>query len=250
MISIFVISIRGSLVTCALLTLLALSIGAFMIVGDSAELIKIEEATSVLATGIAGKVIIIDPGHGGRDPGVTVSGVQEKDIVLSISHYLRKLLIQSGAIVIMTRIEDRDLSASDPTAGLRLFKESDLKNRAAIANSAGGDAFISIHANGVHSPRWYGAQMFYNPEKGEGDLGLAEAIQARFTALTNTYRLPNCRERLYLLQNVEIPSVIVEVGFLSNPSERLLLMDSAYQRKVAWAVFWGLVDWFSLIHER
>jgi len=223
-----------------------LSILIFSVVARSAELpILPGTTTTASATSIVGKVIVIDPGHGGEDPGfLATDTVREKDIVLAIGLQLRRLLEEAGAIVVMTRESDEDL-ASEEEDRLGARKASDLRRRAEVSNRVGADAFISIHANAINSPRWYGAQTFYDPRKGERDALLAAAVQQVFVEMTDTTRRPLRRQNIYLMEAVEAPAVTVEVGFLSNPRERELLSTGQYQRRVAWAMLKSLLEWFA-----
>ena len=110
---------------------------------------------------LMGKVIYIDPGHGGLDPGSIYQNIYEKDINLEICAVLKTELEQQGAIVYMTRYGDYDLSYIN--TGAR--KRSDLNNRAKIINESNADMYISIHLNSVSSKTWHGAQVFYDDVK-------------------------------------------------------------------------------------
>ncbi|MCL5058819.1 MAG: N-acetylmuramoyl-L-alanine amidase [Actinobacteria bacterium] len=194
-----------------------------------------------LSTALAGKVIVIDPGHGGKDPGSKgTSGTQEKDITLEISKKLAAMLGQAGALVLLTR--DCDMWLADPDAPHK--KRSDLTRRVEIANSNNADAFISIHVNSfVYDRGQRGAQTFSQPGSEEGKL-LSRYVQDEMSRiLGNTKRKP--KEIDYFIRRSKAPAVIVEVGFLSNPAEEKLLLDPAYQSKVAFAIYGGLVKYFA-----
>ncbi len=110
---------------------------------------------------LSGKVIYLDPGHGGRDGGADSRAgdrkVQEKEIALLVSHKLRDYLQEQGALVLMTRETDTDLA--DPgISGLSRRKTDDLRKRLKIINESEADLFLSIHLNAIPSPRWSGAQ--------------------------------------------------------------------------------------------
>ncbi len=186
---------------------------------------------------LSGITVVIDPGHGGYDPGVVRENVEEKDIVLGISFVLRDYLQAGGAKVVLTRESDRDLLVL-PTAGPK--KKQDMKHRLFIINSASPDLLVSIHTNAISGSRWRGAQVFYSNDCEKGKL-LAEAIQAELVSvLKNTDR--QAKPGNYLILNeANVPAVLVESGFLSNPAERMLLTDERYQSQLAWAVYLGIL---------
>ena len=182
---------------------------------------------------LSGKTIVLDPGHGGYDPGVYRNQVEEKIIVLGISVALRDYLQSSGVQVVMTRETDRDLLVV-PTAGPK--KKQDMKNRLNIIKNAQPDLVISIHANAISASRWRGAQVFYR-EDHEHSKKLALLVQQELArVLANTDRQATTGDYL-ILNESEVPAVLVETGFISNPEEARLLGDSQYQSKVAWAIY-------------
>lgn len=190
---------------------------------------------------LSGKVIAIDAGHGGPDGGaVSRGGLIEKDINLAVSLYLRDYLQQAGAVVVMTREGDYDLA--DPnTKGYSKRKTEDLKQRARLIEDKKADLFISIHMNSMPSNRWSGAQVFYYPKQEENER-LARFVQEEIrNTLANTDRTAKTVNTLYLLQTLKMPSILIEVGFLSNPQESALLGDDVYQRKVATSIYRGIL---------
>lgn len=194
---------------------------------------------------LTGKVIVIDPGHGGIDGGASSKeGILEKDISLSISLLLRDYLQQSGALVLMSRETDTDL-ADTSTKGVRNRKVQDLKKRAQLINETDSDLFISLHLNAIPSPRWSGAQTFYNrtDEKNER---LARFIQDEIrNNLENTNRLAKPIGNVYLLKQAKKTGALVEVGFLSNPEEANLLTKNTYQQKVAASIYQGILRYYT-----
>src|SRR3954463_11341678 len=110
---------------------------------------------------LSGRVILVDPGHGGPDGGAGDSNALEKDIALEVSLKLREYLQEQGALVIMTREEDIDLADKD-TRGYSRRKVEDLKKRLKMINDPNNDFFVSIHLNAIPSSRWSGAQTFYS----------------------------------------------------------------------------------------
>jgi len=191
---------------------------------------------------LSGKTIAIDAGHGGVDGGArSRDGVIEKDINLAIALYVRDYLQQAGALVIMTREDDRDL-ADEGTRGYSRRKTEDLLKRAEYIKRQRPDAFVSIHMNSIPSPRWSGAQTFYYPNH-EDNGKLAALIQAEIKrTLENTNRSAATVNTVYLLKAIEgLPAALVEVGFLSHPEESRRLADAGYQRAVAAAIYQGIL---------
>lgn len=190
---------------------------------------------------LSGKIIVIDPGHGGPDGGaVGKDGTNEKDIALNVSKYLRDYLQQAGAFVYMTREEDTDL-ASEGTRGLSARKSEDIRKRLDIIHEQHADFFVSIHLNAIPSPRWSGAQTFYYPKFDESR-HLANFIQEEIIHhLENTTRTPLAINGIYLLKHAEIPGALVEIGFLSNEQERELLKQETYQKQMAAAIYYGMM---------
>ncbi|WP_427340491.1 N-acetylmuramoyl-L-alanine amidase CwlD [Caloranaerobacter sp. DY30410] len=201
--------------------------------------------TTSLYLPINDKVIIIDPGHGGVDPGaVGKLGKKEDDINLEIALRLRRLIEQTGGIAILTREEDKGLY-TEKSKTYRQKKNEDLRNRRIFVNESEGDIFISIHLNSFPQSKYYGAQTFY--KKGcEDSKKLAEILQEELRNVLdkNNRRVPQDRDNIYLLREVNIPSVLIECGFISNPNEERLLIDSKYQEKIAWAIYIGIMRYF------
>lgn len=192
---------------------------------------------------LAGKVIAIDAGHGGEDGGSeSREGVVEDDINLAVSLYLRDYLQQAGALVIMTREEDTDLADE----GVRNRKRQDLFRRVEFIREKKAELLISIHMNSFPSSRWSGAQTFYYSKQHDDNKTLATLIQDEITLnLENTNRKAKSINTLFLLKSIEIPTALVEVGFLSNPREARLLADENYQKKVAAAIYRGILRYTS-----
>lgn len=184
---------------------------------------------------LIGKVIYIDPGHGGIDPGATYKDIYEKDINLSIALKLKKELENNGAIVYLTRYDDIDLSISTNN-----HKKSDLNNRVRAINNSNADLFISIHLNS-YGTSWHGVQIFYDDNNSTNEI-LASIMDKNIKNLNGnrTYKKKN---NLYLLKNIKIPGILVEVGFLSNENERYLLTNSKYQEKVSKSLCNGIKEY-------
>lgn len=191
---------------------------------------------------LAGHTVIIDAGHGGADGGaVSKSGIVEKDLNLALVLQLRDYLQQAGAVAIVTREGDYDLADQD-TKSYSRRKTEDLIKRADVVNNSKASVFISIHMNSIPSPKWSGAQTFYYPSL-EENKHLSYFIQEEIKRnLRNTKREPAPKKDNYLLKSVQnIPTALVEVGFLSHPAEAELLAQTEYQQKVAAAIYQGIL---------
>lgn len=193
---------------------------------------------------LSGRIIYIDPGHGGPDGGAEHGEAVEKDIALSIAVKLRDYLQQQGALVLMTREDDTDLADHD-TKGLSRRKTEDLRRRVSLINESEAELFISIHLNSIPSSRWHGAQTFYSTRYIENKV-IAEFIQEELRDnLENTTRVAKPIDHVYLIKTAKKPGALVEVGFLSNPGERDLLTQEDYQEKIAASIYEGIMRYFT-----
>ncbi|MCO7176771.1 N-acetylmuramoyl-L-alanine amidase CwlD [Sporolactobacillus kofuensis] len=191
---------------------------------------------------LAGRVIVIDAGHGGPDGGAVGGDTEEKDINLKIAKDLRNYLQESGALVVMTRETDADLSDENYRGR---HKRQDLIRRAELINKTHPDAFVSVHMNAIPMPSLHGAQTFYHPKFDE-NRKLALFIQDSLKRnLGNTTRFAKPISHVYLLKKAEAPSALVEVGFLSNAQERALLEQSTYQKQAAASISQGIMRYFT-----
>jgi N-acetylmuramoyl-L-alanine amidase len=199
-----------------------------------------------MSNAITSRVVVLDPGHGGIDPGaVSASGLREKDLTLQIAQKVETLLVTSGAVVINLRRDDADLAGDDQTLSASERKRLDLRARVETANAYEADCYISIHLNADPSPRWSGAQTFYRHGSESGRV-LAESIQQAFKqVLGNTKREAAGAAGYYVLEATDMPAVIVEAGFISNPEEADKLADEAYQIKIAEGVWQGVADYLA-----
>ncbi|MFC4765915.1 N-acetylmuramoyl-L-alanine amidase CwlD [Effusibacillus consociatus] len=192
---------------------------------------------------LSGYTIVLDPGHGGPDGGaVGVDGTVEKTVTLPVSKYLRDYLQQAGAYVIMTREDDRDL-ANPETKGYSRRKAQDLKARLLLVKEHKADLFFSIHLNS-NPGGGRGAQVFYDSELEESER-LAKAIQGQFQKQLDSKRDVEPQEDLYLLRNSHVPAVLAEVGFLSNSQELALLKQKSYQKKIAYSIYEGILEYIA-----
>lgn len=242
-----------SLVACTLAFLLGFSSVLLIFSGGSASASGEASATvgSVSESSYNGITVIIDAGHGGEDGGTQSSdGTLEKDINLQISLRLEKLLNMMGYNTVMIRSEDKLIYSGNPDT-VRGRKVSDLNNRLEIADSFPDAIFISIHQNYFTQSKYSGAQVFYSPNN-ENSKRLAESIQESIVSLIqpdNKRKIKKSGSDIFLLDRIGIPAVMVECGFMSNPSEALLLKDDQYQKKTALAIADGINKYCLYLQE-
>ena len=180
--------------------------------------------------------VVVDAGHGGPDGGKTgVNGKLEKELNLIIAEKVKKLLEEEGIAVIMTREEDGWLAET---------RIGDLKERVRIMNESKADLAVSIHQNSYHEESVFGAQVFYYTTSGEGKAA-AEILQNELLEIDpENKKREKANNTYYILKKTEVPTVIVECGFLSNHKEAEKLSDEAYQGKIAEAVVKGIKSFF------
>ncbi len=188
-------------------------------------------------------VVVIDPGHGGRDPGkVAVNNALEKDINLEIAMRLKTLLEQNDIKVVMTREEDIGLYEETDSNK----KGADLRKRVEIIHSSQADFSISIHQNSFAQEAVKGAQVFYHSRSTEGKR-LAEILQKQLkdSIKDDNHRKAKSNTNYYMLKHTECPLVIVECGYLSNYQEADLLIEEEYQNEMAWAIHLGIMQYIN-----
>lgn len=203
------------------------------------------ETIQAMSLPVTGKVVVIDAGHGGEDSGASSeNGTTEAQINLSIALKVQSLLEQSGCTVILTRSDENAIYDLDSKT-LRQKKVSDIKNRVKIGNESSADIFVSIHLNKILQSQYYGWQTFYK-EKNEQSKNLATCIQSSLNKAIQkeNKRVPLKIDNIYIVENVTVPTSIVECGFLSNPEEEKQLLNDEYQRRLAWGIYTGIIDYF------
>ena len=221
--------------------------------------------------GLTAKTIVIDPGHGGKDPGALGRGtLKEKYIVLSISEKLREVLTRKGYTVLMTRDTNRFIP---------------LKERTAFATQHKADLFLSIHANGSENSKAEGIETYYlsvaNTDKAAADIAarenadsgysiqeleallkgiiqesksedskrLARHIQQALVQATGAVDRGVKHARFVVLIGTNVPAILIETGFVSNPAEGRKLTTSAYQHKIATAIAQGIETFLGKTEE-
>lgn len=181
------------------------------------------------------QLVVIDPGHGGPDVGATRNGVYEKDITLAMSKQLGRILQQMGYAVIYTRTEDIDL---------------DLEPRVQIAENARASAFVSVHVNSLdaNASQVSGVETYHAPGASLGK-SLAEFVHDQILAGTGANDRGVRSARFYVIRNTSMPAILVETGYITNPSEASKLVNGAYQERMAEAIAKG-VDQFLKSYRR
>ncbi|RDU37584.1 N-acetylmuramoyl-L-alanine amidase [Neobacillus piezotolerans] len=195
---------------------------------------KTEVSIKVMETGLLGKKILLDPGHGGKDSGaVGPTGLREKDVVLSTGLLLKRELESYGAIVYMTRSTD-------------VFLE--LSQRTAIANASDYDAFISLHANANTSRTPRGTETYYNTTvnfNGVKSAAMASDIQRNLVSSIGTPSRGIKEQAFYVNRINELPSILVELAFISNRTEESLMRSDTFKKNSAIGIRKGLEQYFS-----
>lgn len=187
-------------------------------------------------------IVVVDAGHGNPDGGaVSKSGVVEANLNLQIACLLRDALEDLGYTVIMTRSDENNIADPDQQTSLRSMKVSDIRNRIQIANTSQADMLISIHMNNFESNRYYGWQTFYQKQSEDSRIlavHIQEGISHQIDRENSRVALPI--EQIKLLEESQIPSVIVECGFLSNEEDLRLLMTEEYQMQIVNGIIEGM----------
>lgn len=191
-----------------------------------------------------GKTIVIDPGHGGTDPGAMYKGILEKDINLDVALRVAVLLKQKGAKVTLTRTSDVDFYQPGIRGTRQELKRSELDQRVRLAKDLNADIFLSIHANKDRHPSCYGMETYYHPLSESGRIA-AETIQEELRKLQPRNRRVAKAGDYYLLRNTSMPALIVEIGFMSHREERELLQKAEYKQKIAEAIVMGLQKYYA-----
>ncbi len=186
---------------------------------------------------LRGKVIVVDPGHGGSNPGAVSSGSRESDNNLAVSLKLRDRLRQAGAKVVMTRESDRTVAQAGSSLG------QELQARVDIAEQNNADMFVSIHSNSNPDPSIAGAMTFFPSGKSSK---LALEVQSGIIRETASVDKGTQPATFYVLRNTTMPSILVEMGFVTNAAEAAKLQNDAYRNRIAQGVFTGIVKYFQV----
>ena len=187
---------------------------------------------------LLGKVIYIDPGHGGVDSGAISSTFLEKDMNLLLSKKLESALISKGAIVYLTRDGDYDLANSALNR-----KRNDLYNRVKLINNSNADMYVSIHLNSSTSSKWSGIQLFYSNVLKENKV-IAEVITNTMKENMKNIRDVKKENGYYMYSKIKVPGILVEAGFVSNPNDNYKIRQEKYQDILVNNIALGIENYF------
>jgi len=183
--------------------------------------VPVKQVNSVLSS--KGKVVI-DAGHGGSEPGAQRENIFEKDITLAVAKKVKNYLNQAGINVVMTRSDDSTVS---------------LKQRTVITNDENPEAFVSIHVNSCNAPTAAGLEThWYTPQSKK----LAQVVQKSLISSINSPDRGIMNSMFYVIHHTEVPAVLVEIGFISNDSERNQLLTPERQESTARAIAEGIIE--------
>lgn len=205
--------------------------GGFFLAGNPARGSGGTGAPPLAGELLAGRTIIIDPGHGGYDPGALGKSYREDKINLAMALALKQWFVQAGAHVLMTWSKPSDIPS---------HRKYRVQERMQWINHSAGDVLIDIHCNSGH-PSYRGPQTFY--WDGAASYHLAHDVQEELQYFTHTVRQVT-RIDQYVLRHARMPAINVEVGFITNPQEEAKLANPAYQKELTWYIFLGTERWF------
>lgn len=189
---------------------------------------------------LLGKVIYLDAGHGGRDPGAIYQQIMEKDINLIIVKKLALELEKMGAVVLLTRDGDYDLALD----GAVKRKQSDLLKRVSLINNSNCDLFLSIHMNAYSSSKWNGLQIFYDDINKKNKI-LAEVINDTLKENLKDIRNIKNENGYFMYHKIKVPGILIEVGFITNAEDRYKLRDNNYQNLLVKNIAKGVFNYFN-----
>lgn len=187
-----------------------------------------------------GRKVMIDPGHGGRDPGaIGLGGTREKDVVLDVSLEMARQLREWGAEVRLTREEDRQVAGPDAP------KREDLQARVDLANNWPAEIFISMHANANENREVKGTEAYVSRNSSEASRKLAGALHKR---MVDDVGLPDrrvLRSDFFVIKNTTMPGMLMEIAYISNRDEEAKLADADFRKRSATAMAEGVKDYFT-----
>ena len=228
-----------------------LLVSMLLVVKESAAYVNVLTQKEIVQTQ---KTIVIDPGHGGNDPGkVGINQALEKDVNLEIALKLKKYLEQQDIHVVMTRQEDKGLyEETDKEGRVKMGKldtnkkVKDMKQRLSIMEQSKPALVVSVHQNSYPEESISGVQVFYYRDSLEGKKA-AQLMQEQMIETLQPVKKREAKENstYYILKKTTVPTIIVECGFLSNSTEAGLLVTPEYQEKVAWAIHMGIMRYLN-----
>ncbi len=207
---------------------------------DKDEELKVVKGDGNYATkgGLKGKIITLDPGHGGHDPGaIGPNGTYEKTVTLGIALKVRDMLVERGAKVYMTRSKDVDL------CGAAASDVEELQARVNIAEKHNSDLFISLHTNSSLNKKVGGFSTYYYP-KTKNDARIAKAIQKQLTEHFGVDDMGVREANFYVIKRCSMPASLLELCFISNKKEEKLMKGKWFRNKTAKLIADGIEDYF------
>lgn len=191
------------------------------------------------------KTVCLDAGHGGIDPGAISGKTHEKDINLKITLLLGNMLEQDNYKVIYTRVDDTDLAPKH----YKERKKPDLAKRVKLINNSNCFMYVSIHLNASPASKFRGPQMYFDDINKDNEK-IAEIFRKTFRKYVSTTRESEELKKLYLYRRVKVPGILAEIGFLSNPNDKYLLLQDWYQKKIATILKEGILEYEKEVKER
>lgn len=221
----------------ALAVLICIVFGLQKLSGHLTERVRTSETIETAAKAKSDVQVILDPGHGGFDGGKEgINGAIESEINLSVALLVRERLNEAGITSMMTR--EKEESVGDT-------KVEDLKTRVSMINETKPHLAVSIHQNSYSSESIHGAQVFYYTHSDEGKKAALQMQTALLAVDQDNTRQAKENASYYLLKRTEVPTIIVECGFLSNHKEAEKLIDEEYQNALAEAIVNGIQSYLS-----
>jgi len=192
-------------------------------------------------TGMKGRRIALDPGHGGSDSGaIGPTGIMEKSITLRVGKELKRLLEAEGATVLMTRTFDTEVSPK----GAEATAVEELEARCEIANQGDADIFISIHADAFTNPEVKGTTAYYYTRGSEASRRLADSVRTAVIDAIGTVDRGSQSCNFYVVKHTDMPAILLEISFISNPNEEAMMNSETGIQKIAQGMADGIADYF------
>ena len=207
---------------------------------DSSDEDSIDRALDAI-TGLKGRKIAIDPGHGGSDSGaIGPTGIMEKSVTLRVSRELKRLLEAEGATVILTRTGDTEVSSKGASA----TSVEELQARCDVANEAKADIFLSIHADAFTNREVKGTTAYYYVNGTKQSKRLADNVRTALIDAIGTLDRGTQTCNFYVVKHTDMPAILVEISFISNPDEEQMMNSEAGVKRIAQGIADGIADYF------
>lgn len=192
-------------------------------------------------TGMKGRRIAIDPGHGGSDSGaIGPTGIMEKSVTMRVSRELKRLLEAEGATVILTRTGDTEVSEKGASA----TSVEELQARCDVANQAKADIFLSIHADAFTNREVKGTTAYYYAQGTKQSKQLADSVRTALIDAIGTVDRGTQSCNFYVVKHTDMPAILVEISFISNPDEEKMMNSETGIKKIAQGIADGIADYF------